>query len=134
MLPGFAYLVGSGIAILAKLQAGHNNFDTNSDGGIDFKRIGKTPHVGSWDVQPFTGFTIDNFYDEYNGSDVYTNSRIIVTGVDAASLIPEYKFVTIGANRRPISWTINSATQVTHDTTSPFSFSNGGVQTILFER
>lgn len=134
MLPGLSALIGNpGIAVPAKLTAGENLFDTNGDGVADFKRIGKTDAVGSWDVQPFTGFTINNFYDEYDASGVYSISRVIVTGTDASAVIPDYKALSIGASKRAISWTVNSSTQVTYSTTSQFSFSNGGVFSILFE-
>lgn len=83
MLPGLSVLMGdSNIAVLANLTAGLNTFDTNSDGVTDFTRIGKADASGSWDVQPFTGFTINNFYDEYDASGVYSISRVTVTGTD----------------------------------------------------
>lgn len=133
MLPGLSgMLAGGNIAVPSILSAGQNNFDFDGNGTIDATIIGKNPNVGSFNVQPFTGFTCTNFHDKYDGAGIYIESYIWIEGAGASLEIPSYTFVTIAGSKRSITWTIDNASRVTITTTHGFSFSNGAQYSILF--
>ncbi len=134
MLPGFSGMMGGGsIAVQATLNAGRINHDTTNDGIIDYYHVGKYFGVGSWNVQPFIGFTTDTFKEERNLDDSYRGGGLIeVNGTGAASIIIDYKAVTINGVKRSIGWNTNGANAVFFVTSVEFGFFEGGNYSILF--